>query len=269
MLGREQEKKVITLLLALFFGSVATLINSLALRFYEENFFGYLLVALSSAVNILIFYFAYVRYGGKRTVFALLIYFLFIYLVLISRYFSSMVLSILIFSLSILWNTEIDGDSLKVTFKKLGIGSKGFLRNAIIGVVSTFFLVYPLILVEALTFILSGIGEPAVVPRVVGNFPLYLAIFSFTIAPVFEETFFRGFLMRRIGIIPSSLLFALAHIGYGSLFELVGAFTIGIVFSLIYKRTNSLVTNIFSHATVNFITVAVVYYLRYVGGVPL
>jgi hypothetical protein len=261
MLSREQEKRIRVILLALFFASLTALVSSFTLKFYEQSFVGYAVIAISFVINILIFSFAYVKYGGKITAAAILTYLLFIYLTILSRYFGSVVLSSLIFSLAIVWSMEIDGNSLRAAFKKLGIRREGSARDLIWNVSSTLLIVYLLLLIEALIFVAEGVKEAGVI-KVVGEIPLYLVIFSFTLAPIFEEVFFRGFLLKKLGIVLSSLLFAIAHVGYGSFFEVVGAFTVGIVFSLVYRRTNSLITTMFSHAAVNLVTATAVYYLK-------
>jgi membrane protease YdiL (CAAX protease family) len=264
MLRREQEKKITAILLALFFASFTAVVSAFTFKFYRQGIAGYAVIVINFAISILVFSFAYVKYGSRITALAVLIYLLFICLTFISRYFGSIALSLLIFSIAIIWNMEIDSNSLRATFKKLGIKSERWVRNAVLGVLSTFFIIYPALLIEALIFIAGGVKEVGVV-KVVGELPLYLVVFSFTLAPIFEEVFFRGFLLQKTGIIFSSLLFALVHIGYGSAFELVGAFTVGIVFSLVYRKTNSLITTIFSHATVNFVTAVAVYYFKLKG----
>ena len=75
-----------------------------------------------------------------------------------------------------------------------------------------------------------------------------------------EEIFFRGFLLREIGkfgtatgIIGSSLVFALAHYGYGSIGEIIGAFALGALLAASYHRSKNLTINILAHMAYNFI----------------
>jgi membrane protease YdiL (CAAX protease family) len=75
-----------------------------------------------------------------------------------------------------------------------------------------------------------------------------------------EEIFFRGFLQKeigrfgpKIGIIGSSLVFALAHYGYGSTGEIVGAFALGALLAAFYNRSKNLTINILAHIAYNFI----------------
>lgn len=75
-----------------------------------------------------------------------------------------------------------------------------------------------------------------------------------------EEIFFRGFLQKeigrlgpKIGIIGSSILFALAHYGYGSIGEIIGAFALGALLAASYHRSKNLTINILAHIAYNFI----------------
>lgn len=93
-----------------------------------------------------------------------------------------------------------------------------------------------------------------------------LLITTLAIAPVVEETFFRGFifggLLRKWGIVWaglfSSFLFALAHIGnpgYFYLLPLVGA--LGGLFAWGYYYSRSLYTNIAAHMIFNSIAMII------------
>ncbi len=51
-----------------------------------------------------------------------------------------------------------------------------------------------------------------------------------------EEIFFRGFLLRFIGVIPQAILFGVMHyIGYASLLEVAYALSIGLLLGYAYK----------------------------------
>ncbi len=47
------------------------------------------------------------------------------------------------------------------------------------------------------------------------DLPIWRKLIVVVVAMTVEEAFYRGFLQPRIGWIPSSLLFALSHAGYG------------------------------------------------------
>jgi membrane protease YdiL (CAAX protease family) len=92
--------------------------------------------------------------------------------------------------------------------------------------------------------------------------PLIMALIGLlavVVAPVTEETFFRGFmfsaLRKRWGFIvaavASGLLFALAHTDFGSIIPFT---VIGVFLAAIYTYTGSLWVSIASHLLFNFIS---------------
>lgn len=66
-----------------------------------------------------------------------------------------------------------------------------------------------------------------------------------------EEFFFRSFLIDRFGIFWSTLAFALMHISYGSLFEIIGAFALGLVLAFYWKKDRDVYVLFFGHAIYN------------------
>lgn len=68
---------------------------------------------------------------------------------------------------------------------------------------------------------------------------------------VSEEVFFRGFLVKKIGIVASSAVFAIFHIGYGSVAEVIGAFILGLVLAKAFQLNKNLYPNIFAHIVYN------------------
>lgn len=79
--------------------------------------------------------------------------------------------------------------------------------------------------------------------------------------PVFEESFFRGFLFAglqqsRIGatgaILLTSLFWSLSHIQYG-VYELVSIFALGIVLGIMRLKTGSLLAPLITHSFFNLI----------------
>ena len=98
-----------------------------------------------------------------------------------------------------------------------------------------------------------------------GDFEALLAngintVMIVVIAPVIEEIFFRGFLLNRWWrnygmrktMFFSSIAFAALHV------EIIGAIVFGIVLSLIYVKTKSLIGPIIAHVSNNAIVFLVV-----------
>lgn len=62
-----------------------------------------------------------------------------------------------------------------------------------------------------------------------------------------EEFFFRSFLQKRIGLVASTLLFALAHFTYGNPMLLIGVTIVSIVISIAFWRTKNVIPGIIAH----------------------
>lgn len=66
-------------------------------------------------------------------------------------------------------------------------------------------------------------------------------------AMTIEEAFFRGWLQKRIGVIASTILFALAHSGLGQPFLLIGVALISLIIGFTFYRTKNLIPGIIAH----------------------
>jgi membrane protease YdiL (CAAX protease family) len=66
-------------------------------------------------------------------------------------------------------------------------------------------------------------------------------------AATIEEAFFRGWLQKRIGLLFSTTLFALAHAGYGQPLFLIGVTIVSIVIGTTFYRTKNLIPGIIAH----------------------
>jgi membrane protease YdiL (CAAX protease family) len=90
--------------------------------------------------------------------------------------------------------------------------------------------------------------------------PIVLAVF---IAPVVEETIFRGFVFNAvlryapvgIAAVVSGVIFGLAHFDATAFFPLACG---GIVLAFVYYRTGSLVSSMLTHGTFNAVNVVLV-----------
>jgi membrane protease YdiL (CAAX protease family) len=96
-------------------------------------------------------------------------------------------------------------------------------------------------------------------PRTAAGVALFV-ILAVVMAPLFEETFFRGFLFRGFsnswgwvtGACVSAAIFGLAHL---QLDVFVPLFALGLALAWVYKRTGSLWTSIAFHALFNALSV--------------
>jgi membrane protease YdiL (CAAX protease family) len=88
---------------------------------------------------------------------------------------------------------------------------------------------------------------PALIPFIAG-LPIGVKILISLSAGVVEEWFFRGFLQPRMGILLSTLLFALAHFSYGQPFMLVGVTLLSLVYGLLVKWRQNIWPSVAAHA---------------------
>lgn len=73
-----------------------------------------------------------------------------------------------------------------------------------------------------------------------------------------EEAFFRGFLQPRVGLVPTSILFALGHFSYDLPMLVVGVFAVSLVIGRCFERTGSLLPCIVAHGVFNGVQLLVV-----------
>jgi membrane protease YdiL (CAAX protease family) len=128
------------------------------------------------------------------------------------------------------------------------------------------------LLVGIVAVLLQQIGiepEPQAAERAIELLdPVLVAVAIVVIAPIAEEVFFRGVVFnawlresgRRFAFIGSALLFAIIHV---SLVSLLPIFALGLMLAWIYDRTGTLVAPIAMHATVNGISVALAFLVRF------
>lgn len=144
--------------------------------------------------------------------------------------------------------------------KKEVIGSLALAGALIIGF---FALIMIMSITEQITTSLSGekieINDLEKVSEIVMNnffsnpqsFLIILVIVVFI-----EEFFFRAFLTTKIGIIPSTIFFTIAHYGYGSIAEIIGVFFLGLILAYWFKKNKSIIQNYFGHLLYNIFAIS-------------
>jgi len=73
-----------------------------------------------------------------------------------------------------------------------------------------------------------------------------------------EEAFYRGWLQKRVGLVASTMIFALSHAGYGQPFMLIGVTTISFVIGFAFYKTRNLIPCIVAHGVFDAIQIFVV-----------
>jgi len=139
---------------------------------------------------------------------------------------------------------------------ELGLSRNGLtIRNLAIGVL-IFLTILALAVVFGLVSKETGIQLPTNVDMLLSGMPLYFLVFASIVAPFNEEILFRGFLVGRIGVILSALVFAAPHyVGYSSVSEFAAALVFGLIAGVVFKRTRSLYPSILAHVLINVLAV--------------
>jgi membrane protease YdiL (CAAX protease family) len=98
---------------------------------------------------------------------------------------------------------------------------------------------------------------PALVP-LIAALPFGVRLAVSLSAGLVEETFFRGFLQPRLGIVLSTALFALAHLAYGQPFMLVGITLLSLIYAFLVRWRQSIWAAIAAHALFDGVQLLVV-----------
>jgi membrane protease YdiL (CAAX protease family) len=120
---------------------------------------------------------------------------------------------------------------------------------------------------------LGMIGEQPQAPQSVGwmaAMPVWKKGLVILSAMTVEELFFRSFLQKRVGLLASTFLFALAHATYGSPLFLIGVTVISLVIGVAFHRTKNVVPGILAHGVFDAIQLFVIVpvAVRMMGGMP-
>jgi membrane protease YdiL (CAAX protease family) len=105
------------------------------------------------------------------------------------------------------------------------------------------------------------IAEPTEVPPLMvwlAALPLAYKLAIVATAMTVEEAFYRGFLQPRVGLVVSSVFFALSHFSYGLPFMIVGVFAISLVIGLTLARTGNLLPCIIAHGVFDAVQLFIV-----------
>jgi membrane protease YdiL (CAAX protease family) len=100
-------------------------------------------------------------------------------------------------------------------------------------------------------------SPPALIPLIAG-LPVWVRFLVSLSAGVVEESFFRGFLQPRIGILASTGFFVLAHLSYGQPFMLVGISLLSLIYAFLVKWRQNVWPAMAAHALFDGVQLLVV-----------
>lgn len=107
----------------------------------------------------------------------------------------------------------------------------------------------------------GALDTPPEPPAMIGwmaNLALWKKALIILSAMTIEEFFFRSFLQKRIGLVASTILFALAHFTYGNPLMLIGVTVISLVIAIAFYRTKNVIPGIIAHGVFDAIQLFVI-----------
>lgn len=117
-------------------------------------------------------------------------------------------------------------------------------------------------LIAALLLRATGVMEkPPDPPAMIGwmaALPIWKKALIILSAMTVEEAFFRSFLQKRIGLIASTILFALAHFTYGNPLLLIGVTVVSLVIGVTFYRTKNVIPCVIAHGVFDAIQLFVI-----------
>ncbi|NUN11241.1 CPBP family intramembrane metalloprotease [Candidatus Micrarchaeota archaeon] len=148
--------------------------------------------------------------------------------------------------------------SLKQVPRKLGFV---YNKNTLFNSLKLFlYLLIALFLVNAILAFLGLSDEGKIIDFIKTKSILTLLI-AITLSPIVEEMLFRGYLVPRIGVVFSSLVFGGLHYAYGSTTQIIGTIIAGIILGLNYRKNKDLTSCIIAHALYNATSLMLFFYL--------
>jgi membrane protease YdiL (CAAX protease family) len=115
------------------------------------------------------------------------------------------------------------------------------------------------------------IEQPSGLPPMIGwmaALPLWKKALIVLSAMTIEEFFFRSFLQKRIGLLASTVLFALAHFSYGQPLLLVGVTVISLIIGATFYRTRNVLPGVIAHGVFDAVQLFVIipFAVKMMGG---
>lgn len=185
--------------------------------------------------------------------------------ILISELITAFILMILI---PLIWYVIVNSISFTKAISRVRITLENIDIAFLWGILAAI-LIYAVI--SVLSFILLILGEnPTELSNVTDlDFLSPPVLFVLvTVIPVAEEIFFRGFLLEKIesfagqniAIATTSILFGIAHMGYGKLYPAVFPMVMGLLLAYIVIKTKNLFASIFAHVSFNAVVIILYFF---------
>lgn len=124
--------------------------------------------------------------------------------------------------------------------------------------------IFSLLMAAVVALTLKSIGvidEPPEPPAMIGwmaALPIWKKALIILSAMTVEEAFFRSFLQKRIGLVASTLLFALAHFTYGNPLLLIGVTVVSLIIGVTFYRTKNVLPGVIAHGVFDAVQLFVI-----------
>ncbi|HSP13449.1 MAG TPA: type II CAAX endopeptidase family protein [Thermoanaerobaculia bacterium] len=123
--------------------------------------------------------------------------------------------------------------------------------------------IFTLIVALTIAAILNAAGlidqpQPSPVIGFMAALPIWKKALLVLSAMTVEEAFFRAWLQKRIGLIASTTLFALAHFTLGQPLLLIGVFVISLVIGFTFYRTKNVLPGVVAHGVFDAVQLFVI-----------
>ena len=162
------------------------------------------------------------------------------------------------------------GAFLNITRQRLGEAVMTGFAVGVAGWIVTLMIALAVALLLSAAGIIPKNPQPSPMIGWMAALPLWKKATIVLSAMTIEEAFFRGWLQKRIGLILSTMLFALAHSGLGQPLLLIGVSIISLIIGFTFYRTKNLIPGVIAHGIFDavqlFVLIPVVFKMTGVGG---
>ena len=124
--------------------------------------------------------------------------------------------------------------------------------------------IFTLLAALVVALVLKGVGvidqapEPPAMIGWMAALPIWKKALIILSAMTVEEAFFRSFLQKRIGLVASTILFALAHFTYGNPLLLIGVTIISLIIGATFYRTKNVLPGVIAHGVFDAVQLFVI-----------
>lgn len=177
-------------------------------------------------------------------------------------YAQQLPIALLVFLLA-LWAGSLPGGDWRKWFGNAGVKAKvKEIPMELVWGVGLALIAEAVLLVEVSLLARMGISDVGKVATVLASQSLLSLGLIMAFQPIGEEMLFRGVLQKRIGVVFSSAVFAGLHAGFGSIVEIVGAFSVSLLFGAFVRsrKNKGILPTIVAHIILN--TAAVLSVMR-------